>query len=769
MYGPYPWAYPARPNTSVPIAAQTEATYLNWNKTQQFDNVGWFLIPYVVDGGYVTKNIKRNDEIDISQTEFVLDNSLQQRQTIQGIKLKNANSTYYVDIYKGDYWVDTNHPQGTAGQDYLQLATVTTDTNGNVNVITDVVGVRGGFRLKSDYGLTNYMHPIINVIDYDAKGDGDNNDTNAIKSALEAAKNKGISTVYLPDGTYLIDAAEYSNLNDGIVVYEGTTLLGSPNAILRVNPNSIVGDNKVYVAISVESDTSCIGFELDGQKNLVDRTGMTYVLSRGIRVKDQNAKNLRFENLRVHDFIGIGNESFGIFLNGNSQVTYRNVEAYNIEGTGIHVNGDYLNNQRAYSVDVIDCKTYNNTMAGISVYGAYRVGLYNCESYGNATGFNIEWADASLHQCYAHENGRSIRLFGFSNATANDSYFGQSGANPEGEICIQPNEWWAGSPKLYALPQSLTLNNCIVEPTASGKPHIYMQSLANVTASQQLIGNVSTNIVLNCVGAEDWSVKSVEYDGRERVGYNLPTINYPMASKIGKVYTGILSNYALDGGVTTSAYSGGGNINPNAVTVASTTSYRGIKSPTTLKAYSKYRVKIRYKPLSSDKWYGSVEKSGSSTPKLILSGGTTNIGSWLINEFIFETDSADWWIKIQCDAITTTSFLVIDYISVAEISGNKPQSDYLIQGTIKVTFGTTAPTSGSWGVGDTCENISPTLVRNIQRWKCITAGSPGTWVAYGCGTGTTAQRPTLTANDAGYLYKDTTTGTIVFWNGSSWI
>lgn len=203
-YNPYPWAYPNLPNTSVPIAGQTESTYLNWKKTQEFDNVGWFLDPYVVEGGYVTKNAKQNDRIDISLTEFVLDNALQQRQSIQGIKLKSPNSTYFVDIYQGDYWVDTSHPSGTAGQNYLTLATVTTDAIGNVDVITDSAEPRGGFRLKSQYGLYGYLREIINVRDFGAVGDGVTDDTEKVQQAIDAANAQGKKAIFFSRGIYYV-------------------------------------------------------------------------------------------------------------------------------------------------------------------------------------------------------------------------------------------------------------------------------------------------------------------------------------------------------------------------------------------------------------------------------------------------------------------------------------------------------------------------------------------------------------------------------------
>jgi hypothetical protein len=49
----------------------------------------------------------------------------------------------------------------------------------------------------------------------------------------------------------------------------------------------------------------------------------------------------------------------------------------------------------------------------------------------------------------------------------------------------------------------------------------------------------------------------------------------------------------------------------------------------------------------------------------------------------------------------------------------------------------------------------------------ITMQAP-TFRAMGARASTTAQRPTLTSDDVGYLYWDTTIGKAIFWNGSAW-
>ena len=43
-----------------------------------------------------------------------------------------------------------------------------------------------------------------------------------------------------------------------------------------------------------------------------------------------------------------------------------------------------------------------------------------------------------------------------------------------------------------------------------------------------------------------------------------------------------------------------------------------------------------------------------------------------------------------------------------------------------IVYGTAAPTSGTWMVGDECINPSPTAA-GARRWICTTAGTPGTW------------------------------------------
>jgi hypothetical protein len=84
-------------------------------------------------------------------------------------------------------------------------------------------------------------------------------------------------------------------------------------------------------------------------------------------------------------------------------------------------------------------------------------------------------------------------------------------------------------------------------------------------------------------------------------------------------------------------------------------------------------------------------------------------------------------------------------------------------------WGTVAPTSGFHFNGEMVRNAFPTTVTNIEYWRCITEGTPGTWKAYGSGRGTTAERPSLASGDDGYSYYDTNSNKMIMWNGSAWL
>lgn len=96
-------------------------------------------------------------------------------------------------------------------------------------------------------GFVNAENGLINVKDYGAVGDGNTNDTAAIKKALYYGKNK---TVYFPEGTYLI--------TDTLTVKENTEVYGT-DAVIKANGAGdtmfrIYGDNITIHDLTIDGN-----------------------------------------------------------------------------------------------------------------------------------------------------------------------------------------------------------------------------------------------------------------------------------------------------------------------------------------------------------------------------------------------------------------------------------------------------------------------------------------------------------------------------------
>ena len=96
------------------------------------------------------------------------------------------------------------------------------------------------------------------------------------------------------------------------------------------------------------------------------------------------------------------------------------------------------------------------------------------------------------------------------------------------------------------------------------------------------------------------------------------------------------------------------------------------------------------------------------------------------------------------------------------------KSLFSVDGVNKEYWGSAPDVGFSHTRGDIVKNTTPTRAKNISHWKCISTGTPGTFQAYGTGWGTTAERPALVTNDAGYSYFDTTLAKLILWNGTAW-
>jgi len=142
----------------------------------------------------------------------------------------------------------------------------------------------------------------LNVMDTGARADGKTDDTRAIQSAIDKMASTG-GTVFLPDGTYLVDALV------GILIRDDMTLRLSDAAILKAIPNARDGYN--IVRFEKVSNANLIGGILHGERDA--HLGKS------------------------------GEWGMGVYINGSSNIAVQGTTARNAWGDGFYIRGASTN------------------------------------------------------------------------------------------------------------------------------------------------------------------------------------------------------------------------------------------------------------------------------------------------------------------------------------------------------------------------------------------------------------------------------------------
>ncbi|MEK0313742.1 glycosyl hydrolase family 28-related protein [Cohnella sp. 56] len=285
------------------IAKVTQETYQDYDKIKGFDDVGHFLKSYVVSGAVASKNVYRNNVVDVTGAIAVIGGSVMKR---DGTAFMTAtpNTTYYLDFKaSGDFSWLTSHAPGAAGTDYITLAEVTTDANGNVSTIIDKADPRGGFRLSDTFGLEGYATSAqladiaINVKSppaplIGAKGDDVTNDTAAIHAIISYARANGKNVILFPAGKYRVNLV-VSGL--GLIIQgRGVTgLNGEYNGSVLLPADASKPVLQIGDGTTLTSGISVNDFAIDAQ----GQTGGVNGANVGLYV--YGAEHLSFNNLYV--------------------------------------------------------------------------------------------------------------------------------------------------------------------------------------------------------------------------------------------------------------------------------------------------------------------------------------------------------------------------------------------------------------------------------------------------------------------------------------
>lgn len=236
-----------------------------------------------------------------------------------------------------------------------------------------------------DVGYINNLSAYVTPQMFGAIGDGVADDTAAIQAALDAS-----SYVYIPDGTYMINAtyAGYGYMNEGgIKPHSNQTIVMSQNATLKAIKNSTGFYN--IVNLNTVSNVRITGGKVEGDRDYHEGTSGEHGHGVAIRAcsdiiidgvesyncwgdsidvghyDDVNCHNIRIYNCKLHD-----SRRQGISITGCSHIIVRDCEIYNINGTnpqsGIDIEPD--GGAGAVETVVIDCcKIYDTVGASIII------------------------------------------------------------------------------------------------------------------------------------------------------------------------------------------------------------------------------------------------------------------------------------------------------------------------------------------------------------------------------------------------------------------
>lgn len=249
----------------------------------------------------------------------------------------------------------------------------------------------------------------VSVTQYGARGDGVTDDTAAIQSAIAAVHAVGGGIVYVPDGTYTINA------KNSIQMLSNTELLMAPNAVLLALPNNL--ETSAVIRIANVHDVEISGGMIKGDRN--SHQGNTGEWGMGVHA--EASTNVVLQDLTVTNcwgdgvYLGVGDGGYvqnGLLKNlklvqnrrnGISLVSGRNIAIEDCTaswsggtdpGDGVDVEPNHPSNVLS-AIEISNLKTAYNAGSGLSI------GLTN---------LNNSWRTVSVTVTGHHDVGSSIGL-----------------------------------------------------------------------------------------------------------------------------------------------------------------------------------------------------------------------------------------------------------------------------------------------------------------------------------------------------------------------
>ncbi len=217
-----------------------------------------------------------------------------------------------------------------------------------------------GFRL-GELNESVLKKPVVNVQDFGVVADGKTDCTAKLNECLEWTKAQGYSHVWLPSGTYVIDAVYRGDRffpfrGAGIRVPSHMTIEMAPDAVIKVKPNDSWGYAAFYIG------------------------KVQHVTIRGGRIEGDRHEHV-YKSLpperKTHEW------GFGICIEGASDVEVNRVQIKNCTGDGIIVSPHGLLSQietysPASSIHISGCHVTDSRRNNISITGCDGVIVEDC-------------------------------------------------------------------------------------------------------------------------------------------------------------------------------------------------------------------------------------------------------------------------------------------------------------------------------------------------------------------------------------------------------
>lgn len=270
-----------------------------------------------------------------------------------------------------------------------------------------------------------------NVISYGAVHDNSTDDAAHIQSAINACSTAGGGVVYLPAGTYRVNAAHASGsplINQNMNIPSNVTIRGAGIGVTTLNGTGIASAS-VFAAsqqtnIAVENLSITVtkanhssdgdGIKLQGVSN--SHFTSVYIENAYIASNCIGSQNITYTNCEAYNtiqgFAAVNNNEAGGILEGNTRVTYQSCYAHNCGQCGFYAHSPSdqggSNTTRVQYTIFRNCVSNNNAWDGFYGWWTNYVTFDGCTATGNNKGIDMhQYEDYLITGCTVSGNGES--------------------------------------------------------------------------------------------------------------------------------------------------------------------------------------------------------------------------------------------------------------------------------------------------------------------------------------------------------------------------